>query len=196
MIRIIIGLLIAAALQFGVLVSTIAGRIDLLTNGTQMVLKALPVDPRDLFRGDYVILKYDISTIKASTIKFPKDLKVGQEIWVAMAPSKTNPQAPWHPVSVLSKYDIALKGQVIKGTLLSHKNHNGDWKKCTTSNCGSIRISYGIKKYFLPEGTGKELEKVRNAKNLSVLVAVGDDGTAAIRGLNKNGTLLYEEPLF
>lgn len=196
MIRIIIGLLIAAALQFGVLISTIAGRIDLLTNGTSMILKALPVDPRDLFRGDYVILNYDISSIERSEIKFSKDLKVGQKIWVEMTPSKTDPLAPWHAVSVLSKYDPKLKGHLIKGTLISIKKHNGDWKKCKTSNCGSIRISYGIKKYFLPEGTGKELEKVRNAKNLSVLVAVGDDGTPAIKGLNKNGTLLYEEPLF
>ncbi|MBV1886910.1 MAG: GDYXXLXY domain-containing protein [Parvibaculaceae bacterium] len=196
MIRFIIGLLIAAALQFGVLVSTIAGRIDLLTNGTQMILKALPVDPRDLFRGDYVILKYDISTITAATLELPKDLKVGQKIWVEMAPSKTNPLAPWHAVSVHSKYDPTLKGQLIKGTLLSQRKHTKNWKRCKTSSCGSIRISYGIKKYFLPEGTGKELEKARNAKNLSVLIAVGDDGTAAIRGLNKNGTLLYEEPLF
>ena len=196
MTRIIIGLLIAAALQFGFLISTIGGRIDLLTNGTQMVLKALPVDPRDLFRGDYVILKYDISTLKASNIKFPEGLRAEQKIWVLMAPSKTNAQAPWHPVSLLEKYDAALAGQLIKGTIISHRNYEVGGKKCTSTDCGSIRVSYGLGKYFLPEGTGKELEEARNAKNLSVLIAVGDDGTAAIKGLNKNGTLLYEEPLF
>lgn len=196
MTRIIIGLLIAAALQFGFLISTIGGRINLLTNGTQMTLKALPVDPRDLFRGDYVILNYNISTIKASEIKLPKDLEPGQHIWVLMEPSKENPQAPWHAVSVLSKYDSQHAGHLIKGTIISHHNRNPDWSKCTDTTCGYIRVSYGLGKFFLPEGTGKELEKARNAKNLSVLIAIGDDGTAAIKGLNKNGTLLYEEPLF
>lgn len=196
MTRIIIGLLIAAALQFGFLISTIGGRIDLLTSGTHMTLKALPIDPRDLFRGDYVILKYDISTLEASKMKLPKDAKRGQKIWVLMAPSKTNAQAPWHAVSILSKYDSALAGQLIKGTIISHRNHTNAGKKCAIPRCGSIRVSYGLEKYFLPEGTGKELEESRNAKNLSVLLAVGDDGTAAIRGLNKNGVLLYEEPLF
>ena len=200
MTRFIIGLLIAAALQFGFLVSTIAGRIDLLATGTHMTLKALPVDPRDLFRGDYVTLTYDISTFDAADISFPKDIKTGQKIWVLMAPSKTNLQAPWQPVALFSQFNPSLTGQLIKGTVTNlysySRNNNNRTKNCEKTDCRSIHVTYGLRKYFLPEGTGKELEKSRNAQNLSVLIAVGDDGAAAIRGLNKNGTLLYEEPLF
>ena len=37
-----------------------------LKTGDEILLKTLPVDPRDLFRGDYVILRYEIGTINAS----------------------------------------------------------------------------------------------------------------------------------
>ena len=36
-------------------------RTSLLANGREVVLDVVPVDPRSLFRGDYVILGYDIS---------------------------------------------------------------------------------------------------------------------------------------
>jgi uncharacterized membrane-anchored protein len=34
-----------------------------LRTGEEVLLKTLPVDPRDLFRGDYVILRYDVSRV-------------------------------------------------------------------------------------------------------------------------------------
>ncbi|MCQ1534778.1 hypothetical protein FTO70_03535 [Methanosarcina sp. KYL-1] len=39
-----------------------------LRTGTEVVLKTVPVDPRDLFRGDYVVLNYEISTLDLSEI--------------------------------------------------------------------------------------------------------------------------------
>ncbi|OIO30741.1 hypothetical protein AUJ77_01795 [Candidatus Nomurabacteria bacterium CG1_02_43_90] len=37
-----------------------------LRTGQEVLLKTLPVDPRDFFRGDYVVLRYDISRINLS----------------------------------------------------------------------------------------------------------------------------------
>ena len=59
------GLVIAALAQVGVLGYIFAERVRLLSSPTEIVLPVVPVDPRDLFRGDYVILGYDITTIKA-----------------------------------------------------------------------------------------------------------------------------------
>ena len=39
-----------------------------LLTGKEVLLKTVPVDPRDLFRGDYVVLRYDISTIDLETV--------------------------------------------------------------------------------------------------------------------------------
>ena len=57
-------------------------------------------------------------------------------------------------------------------------------------------IKYGIESYFVPEGEGKRLEDLVRERKLQVLVAVGADGEAAIKGLLIDGALQYEEPLF
>ena len=39
-----------------------------LRTGTEVMLKTVPIDPRDLFRGDYVTLNYEISTLNLEEI--------------------------------------------------------------------------------------------------------------------------------
>ena len=55
------GLLLAVVIQTGVLVAMVAMKQWTLTTGTPVVLETKPVDPRSLFRGDYVRLNYAIS---------------------------------------------------------------------------------------------------------------------------------------
>ena len=45
-----------AVAQIGFLVSMIAGRASILRTGQEVLLDVRPIDPRDLLRGDYVIL--------------------------------------------------------------------------------------------------------------------------------------------
>jgi len=40
-----------------------------LRTGTEMILRIEPVDPRDLFRGDYVTLNYEISTLDLEKVQ-------------------------------------------------------------------------------------------------------------------------------
>lgn len=42
----------------------IASRYAILTSGREIVLETVPVDPRSLFRGDYVTLRYAISPVR------------------------------------------------------------------------------------------------------------------------------------
>jgi uncharacterized membrane-anchored protein len=50
-------------LQIVLLFAMIGTKIYTLKTGTKILLEVLPVDPRDLFRGEYVRLQYKISTI-------------------------------------------------------------------------------------------------------------------------------------
>ena len=47
-----IGLFLAFLLQAGLLAWMLADRVMLLKNGREIRLQVVPVDPRDLFRGD------------------------------------------------------------------------------------------------------------------------------------------------
>ena len=57
-------------------------------------------------------------------------------------------------------------------------------------------LNYGIENYFVPEGTGRELEKLVGDKKIAALIAVDGEGNAGIKGLIVDGQRVYEEPLF
>ena len=50
--------IIAALLQTSVMLAGVQQRISILRNGSEVVLRTMPVDPRDLMRGDFVTLSY------------------------------------------------------------------------------------------------------------------------------------------
>src|SRR3954468_8617534 len=63
-----IKLLIAVvAAQLAILVGMIAVDGLPLVLGERIKLKVAPVDPRDFFRGDYVVLSYEFSRIEPAT---------------------------------------------------------------------------------------------------------------------------------
>ena len=63
----------------------IASKEFTLRTGKEILLKTVPVDPRDLFRGDYVILRYEISRLDSNHIAADyTDFKIGEKIYVAL----------------------------------------------------------------------------------------------------------------
>jgi len=61
-------LIMTVALQILLLVSMIVIRAAPLVMGESILVRVQPVDPRDMFRGDYVILSYPFSTVPANGI--------------------------------------------------------------------------------------------------------------------------------
>ncbi len=55
------------------------------------------------------------------------------------------------------------------------------------------RIRYGIESYFVPEGTGGELEQLVRDKKIRAVLAVASDGTAAIKALEVEGKRIHEQ---
>jgi uncharacterized membrane-anchored protein len=59
----------AIILQVVVLAYMAGEREHILRNGKVILLRTAPIDPRDLFRGDYVRLNYEISRIGVDQLK-------------------------------------------------------------------------------------------------------------------------------
>jgi len=59
---------IIVLLQTILLTCIIAYRQYWVATGEKILLKSAPVDPRDIFRGDYVALRYDISSLDLDTV--------------------------------------------------------------------------------------------------------------------------------
>ena len=138
-----------------------------LRSGQEVLLKTRPVDPRDLFRGDYVVLNYEISSLDLSNVYSDyKEFKINDNVYAALKIENGYG-------SVAGVYRNAPYGLYIKGKIIY-------------SSGSRLIVEYGIESYFVPEGKGRDVEQYRG-KNLDVKVSVDKFGNAVIKSLVVEG---------
>ncbi len=185
----LVAAIVAAALQTAVIGYMVESRASILRSGADIKLKTLPVDPRDLLRGDYVILSYPISTIPKSIVTG----EVPQGGTRARLAVRLQPGADglWTATEASFGALAPKEGSVVLRTLPLD---------FYTSVAGGIPdtlfVQYGIERYYVPEGEGRVLEDARNQEELEVEVRVGTDGTPQIARLILKGEPIYDEPLY
>ena len=152
--KLFVGAVIAQVFALGLL--TLAP-LNTLATGKVYTFETIPVDPWDMFRGEYVRLAYPFNRIPTK-LPFTR----GQKIY-----------------SVLSQ-DRDGKWQAVR--FAAHKLKAGDREVVLAGTVGYasmdfVDVSYGIEQVFVPEGTGKEAER---ARSLKIDVAVSADGNAVL----------------
>jgi uncharacterized membrane-anchored protein len=161
--------------QIVFLLGLVGYREAILINGRTAVLQTVPIDPRDLFKGEYVTLRYEISRLgqaannpEGKRYRLIGDIDEGDTVFVALTKSENFSQR-WLDVQTgkaSNETDLFIKGRV------------------TSSKGGIITIEYGIEQYFVPEGRGLEIEQ---ADDVKVRVKINRSGTAAIEELIVDG---------
>jgi uncharacterized membrane-anchored protein len=161
-------ILIAAAVTFQLIVlAAIILRATLPTFGSPTVLlRVVPVDPRDLMRGDFVILSYDVNALPRS-LQGPAgpvtaDAWAGRDVYVTLVPEDDGR----HSRAGAFLTEPPSSGRYIKGTVT-----------------GYHRASFGIEKFFVQEGKGHDYEQAVLRRKLSAEVALSASGAAALRRL-------------
>lgn len=188
--KLVLAAVVLALVQIGFLSWIIAGRAAVLRNGQDVLLKVEPIDPRDLLRGDYVRLNYDIREIPVKLVtNAPSGDAVPAEraIFVRLGRDE---DGYWRPRSASLDQPAALPaaGEVdIRGTVSTL------W---STGEDTSYSVSYGIDRYYVPEGEGLAIEADMRTRPFGILAAVGRDGTPQIKALMDGEKPLYEEPLY
>ncbi len=194
--RATLAILLVALIQSAVLGWMVWERISLLQDGRAIVLDVEPVDPRDLFRGDYVILAYPISTLEADELEGDDTFDRHDHIYVALTPG---PDGTWLPRSIhrAKPKDSSDDAVFLRGTVtrIYNKPKTKAGETCV-QDCPTLTVKYGIESYFVPEGEGRRLENLRNDRRMQVAARVADSGEAAIAGLAIDGKVQYEDPLF
>lgn len=157
----------------GVLVIVFGGFIVVneftLVTGEEVFLKTLPVDPRDLLRGDYVILSYTIEREPSiQTFISQNKLQEGDEFYIGLHVDNEK-VANFEQVST-RKPDKSLSIKAKVGEKRGGETH---------------MIDLGIGKYFVPEGRGHEIERLRG--NLKVLVSIDTYGVTKIKDIYHDG---------
>ncbi|TPM31495.1 GDYXXLXY domain-containing protein [Mesorhizobium sp. B2-3-4] len=189
--RLVISALVLAIVQIGFLSWIIAGRAAILRSGKEVLLKIEPIDPRDLLRGDYIILGYDISRIPVKMIanvpadKFSSDdtsivvrLKKGADgywvpttAWFGKAPTPAGADEADISGHVAAGWDLRSEGM-------------------------TIAPDYGIERFYLPEGQGIAIQDDMRVRPFGIKLALSADGTAQIKALMDGDKTLFEEPLY
>lgn len=199
-------ILIVVALQTAALVYMIVERQAMLNASRVVTLKVAPVDPRDIFRGDYVILSYDISRLEPGKLAGDDTFGYGDTVYVTLVPDGE----AWTAAAIARDRPVSMPGGVaIRGTVEAFQlescetpppGPDGPPTAPAPDTCGkrvqSVTVRYGIESYFVPEGTGRELEDERQKGDLSADIAVTDDGRAAIKALRRKGQVFYVEGVF
>jgi len=172
------GLLIAAAaLQLLVLAYMAGEREVVLHTGRTIYLRTAPIDPQDLFRGDYVTLSYEISRVsrdlargtlpeiaKTKMDKWPKDLKV----YTAL---KQNPDGLAEVLYITDREpaeDLFIRGRL-----------ESSWRP-------AFQVRYGIEAFFVEQGKGLDLERGRRQGDIQIPlemeVKLAGNGLAVLKG--------------
>jgi len=183
---------VAGFVQVALIALMVADRVRILRTGTEVVLKTRAVDPRDLLRGDYVVLNYDISSVSTGDLKDTLAPRSNFFMYVKLAPT---PDGFHQAVSIHRDRVAVAAGEVlIRGRVsdVSSVTCGADRK----GFCSSIQLNYGLESFFVPQGEGRDLEKARNEGKLAVVAAVAPGGRAAIKRLLLDGMPVYDEPLF
>ena len=66
-------LIIVVALQSLAILAMVGGKVQTLITGDLIILRTVPVDPRSLFRGDFVRLRYEITRLAVDEVSFELD---------------------------------------------------------------------------------------------------------------------------
>lgn len=162
---ILIGTAVAHVL---ILVAMIVLRLVPLLTGDTILVRVVPVDPRDLFRGDYVTLSYEFSRIPSGgidgldqTVYDPAAWR-GRPVYVALGPDVDGRHWRAERVSV-------------------NRPTSGTYVRGRVADFG--QLIFGIEAYYVQEGGGLEYEEAARDRRLSAEIAVTRRGQAALRAL-------------
>lgn len=163
----LVGILFELLAIFGLFVPYVL----LTSSGTDVTLRTVPVDPRSVFRGDYVVLGYEAGTdIPFAQLANEKNelpssafvvLEKKGDVYERVAVSRTQP--------TLKEGQVCLRGV-------------NQWSFSDVPQPVTL-VFPDIAQYFVEEDLGREFESARNAHRLLVNISVSPSCTAVVKGV-------------
>ncbi len=103
-------------LQVLLLVGIIGYRHYWLATGERVLLRTVPVDPRDIFRGDFVRLSYDISTLDLDRLEGEDKFVRNESVYVALRKNADGTFSPTATLDAPPQGERFIKGRVLSQT--------------------------------------------------------------------------------
>lgn len=168
------------AAQLLLLGAYVVWRFYVLQTGQMVLLQTMPVDPRDLIRGDYIWLRYEISELDLDRVQSDRaEYRDRERIYVVV--ERGDPH--WQVVRISS-----TRPQVT-GPDQAFLQATVQWQY---PDDRVLFVEYGIESFFVPEGQGRPIEEAREP--LDVFVVVDRFGMPTIQQVYFRGEPLGPEP--
>lgn len=151
--------------QLVILLGFFVQRLYTLRTGREVILATRAVDPRDLVRGQYALLRYEIGSVSPYKLEDEKII-VGDTVYVTVRTNYSEYEFDAIRVSRTPPrdFDIFLRGTV--------RGFSDDPQRGQVVN-----IEYGIEKYFIPAATPPDTWQ---SGKVFVYVRVDRQGNAVI----------------
>ena len=163
-------LLLVLALQTAWILGTTFVQERTLAGGKVVLLETRPVDPRDLLRGDYVILNYKISDVALDLPPAPTNgLPRARRSMLRWSRAASSTKSCWLRPT---------RSRPPRARSCS-KGHSRSWWNSAAQN--TVHLEYGLERYYVREGTGNPRGKI------TVQAAVPDSGQAQIKEVFVDG---------
>lgn len=187
---------IAALILCGLILAMVVDRAMILRNGATVRLATEPVDPRDLFRGDYVILRYEISRLNLTRLGLPEaeQMQSGDMILVGLREGPNGKAQAARVVRPGAPRDAGLTWLQARVEHVANCSVRLDDPAAACAPTDRmVRVTYGLESYFVPQGEGRAIETT-SASRVDIMASVSASGRAAIKALLIDGKPVYEEP--
>ncbi len=127
-----------------------------LETGVPVLLETQPIDPRSLFRGDYVRLNYTVSDLDLNVLSGDDEFLQHDDVYVVLEKAERywEATAVYHQRPESASQEVVLLGKI---KYVQTSRWNQEKKKSEPAK--RINVRYGIENYFVPEGEGLELER-------------------------------------
>lgn len=163
--------------------------------GRRFLVRCEPVDPRDLGKGDYVILGYPFSQPGRKASR-----ELGAAFWASHGGSPSN-QALRVRESHLPAdtfvhlpFSVGSDGVIRPGKLGLAPPSEGPYLTGRWSDNWRGGARFGIEAFYVKEGSGKEIEKTLRTGMLLAEIAVLPDGRAGLVAVKADPKPLSEMP--
>lgn len=180
-------IVLAVVFQIAVVATMAFSREWILATGTPYLFQTAPIDPRDIFRGDYVRLDYLFSHLPPARLDpaiHEQGVRKGQRVYLALEQHENG----------LSEGGMLYHNPPANGAYLAGRVRN-DWpyrgyherpaEERVKMPLTPVAVKFGIEQYYVEQGRGLVMEETRGGRNefqlpMLIQAKVSADGEAVI----------------
>lgn len=181
-------LVLAVAFQVLAVASMVISREWILATGETWVFQTAPVDPRDIFRGDYVRLDYLFSQVSVRQLEegiLEKGLYKGQKVYLSLQRDINGVARAGRLTTTPPAGEAYLTGRSTAHWPYRRYNREANENR-RIEQLRPVPVKYGIEQFYVQQGAGRAMEDMRGNRDafqlpLLIHAGVSASGEAVIR---------------